>query len=1144
MDDFPSLALSGADPHDGIAMSVTVGPSSATPLEPQTHPSGDAALIARLISLLSGTTDAALPAATTPVPIPELSLLGQWCAAFSKAVNSKDFIAWAATEGMVLSTLRVHDSNLHVTAHGVPKVFTLAGTSKWWTLAKPIIFISQLLDPLALGMPYIGTKSSDGITTLTLNLVLAFHGYPMPTNRLAALAIIEELRALQAFPAFDDNGRSKSIIHAELTQQRLDFQRLATALEQCDGTPSELSHTRVDLTSHSTLAKSVKEAALLLYLILDEHHLVDAQAHYDFARQLICVTERDTAQEQRTLLPSPTPHWERLVLLGAQLGVCIYPDHSVDLTDALTAYGFEPVQGPAHIGALIQRLRQWPTPAQPVVLKAVRTAATLRRFRHYVGMLNDRHRLRTVLAQVLDSGQLQGPDGLDRVISGDPDALRATVKSAYRHLRLVTDDPAFLALRTRLRIDPASHVLLSESGNIEARDLDGVWKSLNDAVAEHDHLMERVSQLRPLAARTGGQLRTNDTVSLQQALRLYGFRVPQSLADARRVLQRLEVSLPQRSSQGSYWRALKPRDARPSAWTLSPQEREQLVALSLDFMQGQPGTLFEYLSQPLLTGKTVADVRAEADYLIPCLLASPLAQQLGEVLSNTLHWHGSHASERGESGSRNALILAALILSLDPRFEAHPTGIQVLDWHGDFYWGESIPFVRRDIETAMGVLDRPTAALAAHLILSEKGPQLLVRDIPEDEPYLGSHTWTLFCQYVMYLEKSLPGSSRQLTHAQIMALAYLPPEDRWQTFLDSPQATTAVLEWAVVNGVLAPQRRYGTQSVKNAVDAINAQRTRLRSTLEAFAEPVVWLRQTALNDLRRVYPDNGWLEARILMWLPLDSPFSEDKRFEGIHTGPKYSFTDLHMAGDLDATSQHWHSSQPAVKYRQMAKRFHLLGSVSQVFFQAFDHKLQQLKAAYRESICFGLSQLTLPRREALEYGQVRFFQLSRPSASSRAAAQVGRFGVLMAVTYVSTTYVYECFPRQLLIRPRLDLDARQLPHGVDTASHFDWTAYAQGAWPQDPGSSTATTDMILTPLGNDLPQAPEVPPLDSLGRRVPRTLDSPRSHAVADIILEHPLHDGLALREKAKRPLTLLEAASGTDPWADFLLEMALKAD
>ncbi len=47
MDDFPSLALSGADPHDGIAMSVTVGPSSATPLEPQTHPSGEAALSAR-----------------------------------------------------------------------------------------------------------------------------------------------------------------------------------------------------------------------------------------------------------------------------------------------------------------------------------------------------------------------------------------------------------------------------------------------------------------------------------------------------------------------------------------------------------------------------------------------------------------------------------------------------------------------------------------------------------------------------------------------------------------------------------------------------------------------------------------------------------------------------------------------------------------------------------------------------------------------------------------------------------------------------------------------------------------------------------------------------------------------------------------
>ena len=66
------------------------------------------------------------------------------------------------------------------------------------------------------------------------------------------------------------------------------------------------------------------------------------------------------------------------------------------------------------------------------------------------------------------------------------------------------------------------------------------------------------------------------------------------------------------------------------------------------------------------------------------------------------------------------------------------------------------------------------------------------------------------------------------------------------------------------------------------------------------------------------------------------------------------------MAGELDATSKHWHSSDRAIKYREMAKRFHLLGQINTLFSNAFNQKLEQLKAAYRESLCQGMSHLPL----------------------------------------------------------------------------------------------------------------------------------------------------------------------------------------
>ncbi|RQO46184.1 hypothetical protein [Pseudomonas sp. KBW05] len=1152
MDDFQALALSWDDLPSDTALPVTSRPTEAFLNERRNlRTEGDQVLIAQLIERLLLPSSQARLLSLLPIPVPEASLLGQWCAVFYKAINQHDFIAWAVAQGFDFGTLRVHDSALHVTARGTPKVFTLADTSDWWRLANPIIYISQLVDPTGRGMPYIGPQIPNRAPGLPLDLCLAFHGYPLPANRLQEQTIIEELRGLGGFPGFDDNGRSKSMVYSELHQQLLDYQQLANALDALVGaantfSPLEIYRTRLHLTSGSRLARTLKEAAGLLQSILDDNDLsapsnATALHYFDRQQQVLCLWPPAPGHETRTVVPAvPDTRWYRLGLLSEQLGVDVFSDQSLSIGSALQAYAIERPLNQAAIGSLVQHLREWPAPALPVVLNTARSFSELYRYRQYVGLLNDRHTLRSALSSVIDGGMLEGIDGLDRSITGDPDTLHATLNKAYAQLRVLTDDPDFLAIRATQRIAPTSHILFSASGGIGANGLDGKWKSLTDAVMDHPRLSLQALLLKEVAAKAGGYLRTNDTVTLDQALRLYAVKVPDTLDEARVTLQRLAVSQPLPAGQGHYWRALKPvSGAQPSAWTLSVLQCQQITTISERFMADREGTLFECLGHPLVAGKTVADVRAQADFLMIRLLASPLAQQLGDDLTGALRWHGGHARERTERGSRSALILAALILDLVSEPQAHPTRLNTLDWHADYYWGEPAEFVRDQIEGSLYRLSAPVRPLAAHLILSEKSPHLLVRDIPDGTPGLSSQAWVLYRQYVTYMEHVIPGSSRQLTYAQIMFLARLAPEGSWKTFLSSTEATWPILEWALVNGVLAPKPRHGTRAINLAIEALNDQRTRLASTLETFTQPIVSMRQTALADLRSVYPDNPRLEDRV---------FVEAGHVVTTATGPKYSLVDLHMADSLDPASHQWHSSDPAIDYQELAKQLPLLRRINQAYFQAFDQKLEQLKAAYGEAIRYWLSHLTLPRREALEYGLIQFFSLSR-HAPDTSVADVGRFGVLVYAEFYSNRDFYEIFPRHLLIRCRRDLNYRQVVQALNIPGgqpwmRFDWLAYRQGTQPINESLTGAATDLVINKLDTELPAATELPPLDTQGRRVPRTLDSPRAHALTAVIVDqHLLHEGLALRETARLPITLAQAVSGADPWADYLHSVVLVA-
>ncbi|MBN2991959.1 hypothetical protein JWR97_11915 [Pseudomonas cedrina subsp. fulgida] len=102
---------------------------------------------------------------------------------------------------------------------------------------------------------------------------------------------------------------------------------------------------------------------------------------------------------------------------------------------------------------------------------------------------------------------------------------------------------------------------------------------------------------------------------------------------------------------------------------MSEADRLRVLMVSQAFVPDPEQSLFGYLADPLLAGKSTEDIRAEADLLMIRLIATRRAQQLAGQLQRGVQWHGSDTSA---ASSRSALVWAALILSLDPTPGARP----------------------------------------------------------------------------------------------------------------------------------------------------------------------------------------------------------------------------------------------------------------------------------------------------------------------------------------------------------------------------------------------------------------------------------------------------------------------------------------
>lgn len=397
---------------------------------------------------------------------------------------------------------------------------------------------------------------------------------------------------------------------------------------------------------------------------------------------------------------------------------------------------------------------------------------------------------------------------------------------------------------------------------------------------------------------------------------------------------------------------------------------------------------------------------------------------MGQQLITALQWYGQHADESTGQTSLGLLVLSALILDLDPAAgEAGyvPAGFNLV---ADVHWGKPHADLRRELELhVMRTCKVSTAAapLAAHLLLAGTAPEFLVQALPDTLRFRTSIAWMTFKQGVMIAHALAPGSPQYMTYNDMIALAAQPPKTVQQQQWRAYTATRTLLDWAIAQGEL-PERENG----EYLTDEIDALKTRLMHRLQALKDALITVASTppsrrsiALEDLKRVFPKQPWLE-KACLWRPVPPLAGSSLRFPMHHHDREnyslHSLVELHMDGQLD--DNRWASIEPQLDLAQLRLSFGQLGDINERFDTAFGAYIATMKQAYSTTIEDLLAQLPLADRSHLQQADLQLLVLKKPPGKDLALlskeeelARTARTGVILRATSPTGIEEYELFP-------------------------------------------------------------------------------------------------------------------------------------
>ncbi|GLH21106.1 hypothetical protein BR1R3_38480 [Pseudomonas atacamensis] len=799
------------------------------------------------------------------------------------------------------------------------------------------------------------------------------------------------------------------------------------------------------------------------------------------------------------------------------------------LGELLRRYEFALPEDAGQAKALAQRLRQHSWPELPYVSDYVQTGTPIRSYREDFGDLED---VRHIGRRLEDLSWNKAPKAridYEEFSEPHPDStLAVQMALGQERLQIFSSNADFQAILQQHGLPADSQLLVTESGHVGTASAKG-WVNLTTEVEKHSDLKLHRDQLKAQAGKAGGALRSSGKVTLGQMLRFYELPSPKTVEQALSLAKWDKINLHMRPGHMNQWYLLGQPWTKTERFTA--QQRQSIIDTTQAFLPEDSPPLIDYLSEGVDTDLPLNTLKAKADYLISRILITSRARTLGNQLVKNLG-APSH-KKRLLATNRERLLLAALILNLEPSAGEDINRIVAQRLEGSDFWGDSYDEVRRFIDRQPQLALVKNKTLATHLLLSGISPEFLIRGIPRSLPYMSCLRWVRLKQVVLYIERRLPGAARLMTYEQLRELTKGPAPADFYKFLREEPCASVVVDWAVARGLIQRDADfqvtvYDAATLKQA-DLLFRNHNRLIYDFyrRAFQSSPPTPATIALADLRKIFADSPHLTEKALFVPASDADT----------TGPHYSLSQLHIAGKLTGDMQGWQSSNAQLQLPSMIASLPRLNNVASAFHAALAARLKHMKDAHVAILKEAFCRLPLAQRLDLEDNTLELLALRPVSAATDKLAKAGTapFGIL-ALLHGRPTRVFEIFTSRDEVVLRRDIDIALLKPSVAKEAAktlpLDAEAYKNGSKPR----LNATCKAFITRL--DIEGAPLA---QQARTAVPDTFASNRVNAIASTAVRHlfDAYEAKALQDALRMP-ELEDAAASHEKWLAFYQKLS----
>jgi hypothetical protein len=686
---------------------------------------------------------------------------------------------------------------------------------------------------------------------------------------------------------------------------------------------------------------------------------------------------------------------------------------------------------------------------------------------------------------------------------------------------------------------------------------------------------EELDMLADLAKTIGGVVYSGQVIGIVQWLIFHGYKVPTTIGETRSLIEWLAFELPEPPSLGDYHELLHADESSP--FHLSIADRKVITGTVHELTRGAT-SLLQALAFANFNLIPAQDKREHADKFLQNFLRRKPARALGVTLHERLGWHLESDDPDVRDHQLDELVVAALIIDMQLRSD------QPLVAGYDFYQPANASRSAAEVcllfeqhLVDLGLSEAYNAPLAAHLLIAGAAPELLIGEIPPGLT-LDKPGWVTVRQTAAVIEHAAPGSSRVMTFAQLKMFSELTPVSGELDKLYEAAAIPAVVDWAVLNGVIPyrSEKDYDKAMVIKASAYFSRYMEALAQSETGLSTAPPDRRKVALRALEQVMPAGPYLEQQAFEIKYLDS-FGERSWLEGLNAAHpagilsefwnflasgtdnnefaingllrmRLSILDLYMSGDLVENGQLSDKFKTRDNFHPPANAFARLAelqSPSQLFDQAFDRYYQDVREGLSSLIKIAITQMPERDRLALTNGEMTFYTVRKevnplnPNQETQIQRDEanGRYGIILCCTHDDHIRAYELFTLRGVCceRPDLAVQLRDsgLLHQRPTLSYtgskydfqdknkasewpLDYDAYREGSEPRQ----GVTSKVVVEKLWQLRLQATDV-------RAVPLFFSAQLDEIAQCVLDNHPV----ARREEL---YAALDVRNGLEEWRD----------